>query len=105
MSEFIPTQAIRLLLSGLSVTYDIVSVTCDILHAKCHVLHVTCYIKALLSMGKQGTKSFARDFFLPQWFLFEKTFSSTLSCDITVHRAGSQLKTIIPTSDTHLSNN
>ena len=25
-------------------------------------LHVTCYVKALLSMGKQGTKSFARDF-------------------------------------------
>ena len=27
------------------------------------MLHVTCYIKALLSMGKQGTKSFARDFY------------------------------------------
>ena len=28
----------------------------------CYMGLVTCYVKALLSMGKQGTKSFARDF-------------------------------------------
>ena len=30
--------------------------------AMCYMGLVTCYVKALLSMGKQGTKSFARDF-------------------------------------------
>ena len=38
-----------------TVTYGIVSVMC-------YMGLVTCYVKALLSMGKQGTKSFARDF-------------------------------------------
>ena len=33
-------------------------------------------------------------YFGPQWFYFDKTFSSTLSCDISVHRAGSQLKSL-----------
>ena len=30
----------------------------------CYMGLVTCYVKALLSMGKQGTKSFARDFLI-----------------------------------------
>ena len=48
-----------------STTYRsrlVLHVTCDMLHAKCYKGLVTCYVKALLSMGKQGTKSFARDF-------------------------------------------
>ena len=30
--------------------------------------------------------------FFTSWFFFDKTFLSTLSCEWTVHRAGSQLK-------------
>ena len=43
------------------------------------------YVKALLSMGKQGTKSFARDF-------FDTLIIITLPCEFANHRAGSQLK-------------
>ena len=41
-------------------------VTCYMWHVTCEVLCVACdlwHVKALLSIGKQGTKSFARDFF------------------------------------------
>ena len=55
------------------------------LHAKCYKGLVTCYVKALLSMGKQGTKSFARDF-------FDTLIIITLPCEFANHRAGSQLK-------------
>ena len=39
-------------------------VTCYMQSVMCYMGLVTCYVKALLSMGKQGTKSFARDFFI-----------------------------------------
>ena len=37
---------------------------------------MTCYVEALLSMGKQGTKSFARALFFVQW-----TTSSSLKLE------------------------
>ena len=43
--------------------WDMLHVTCYMQSVMCYMWLVTCYVKALLSMGKQGTKSFARDFF------------------------------------------
>ena len=42
--------------------WDMLHVTCYMQSVMCYMWLVTCYVKALLSMGKQGTKSFARDF-------------------------------------------
>ena len=56
------------------------------LHAKCYVLHVTydMLCTSFIIFGKQGTKSFARDFFTAA--------AAPSSCEFRVHRPGSQLK-------------
>ena len=73
--------------------FDII-MRCDMWHATCDML--LSYKYSLLSLHmKTKVVPFVRhsDIFLGhRWFFFDKTFSSTLSREFRVHRAGSQLK-------------
>ena len=42
--------------------WDMLHVTCYMQSVMCYMWLVTCYVKALLSMGKQGTKSSAQPY-------------------------------------------
>ena len=59
--------------------WDMLHVTCYMQSVMCYMWLVTCYVKALLSMGKQGTKSFARDFLITLYLTYLLVLSSLSS--------------------------